>query len=558
MSTVYVNSISDLINNWNGGVGFGNGKFLIEQNLIIRASESSSFPLLYSDVNIAGVNVDGVLQSAPYVITIDIGNNDWYGLFKFGQGAQFLRISNVQVIIKSAKLQDFNSALLAYNSDTNPEVDIINVQVSVTPLYENDIVYANSWGGFVCGINTHVLGSAIYINNCIYSGYISENGGGFIATGYTEGATGYATLIKMSGCYADITNISSATQPLLNNGGGLCGNKMQFHQTEIKKCIVNLTNLENTTSVGGFFADLAYNFVVRDSYVVITDDSHSCTVGFIASSLESTGRSVTDTRVSDSYFVTMTDFPRQTLYNYIHGDVSGSARLFVYSCAFQNGTIINPMFTGSTSVIVNYTYTTDTSNAPFIDWDPTVWTTSTVNNTPLLLQEFTTIPFQNYVEANDIPTLTDLCIFEGTKLLTTEGYILVENLRKDHVLCTWNGHTTKIQTIYMFRNSSMPCYKISKDALAPNIPHDDVYLSGGHAIYTQKNEFIHPFHFRNRFTHTKGRMWNKSRYYCIETEDYYKDVLIASGMPIEGFGGNDPKSHTWKCQENSQCQMVLI
>lgn len=365
--------------------------------------------------------------------------------------------------------------------------------------------------------------------------------------------------INITGCYSAI---SIPLTVVSGGAGGLCGNQMRLHKTNISNCIVNFLDIgsSNTTSyIGGFFGYNANGFTINNSYVIISDVSNTCFLSFIAGGIDSSTTG-TLSSVSNSYFVSYpnTSTPIQTLYNY--EDPTSTIDLTMINCAFQTGTTLNTVSGTSANNINTYTYNSSNTQAPFSSWDSsgtTFWTTSSTPNTPLLLQEFTTTPFQNYSVAEDVPTLTDLCIFEGTQLLTTQGYIPVEELTKNHVLCTWDGRTTTIQAIYMFFNPTVPCYKIEKNMIAPSIPHDDVYLSGGHAIYIQNDEYIHPFH-TDIFSKEKCRVWNKSQYYCIETEDYYKDTLIASGMPIEGFGGNEPKRHTWKCTRNSQCQMIKI
>ena len=126
----------------------------------------------------------------------------------------------------------------------------------------------------------------------------------------------------------------------------------------------------------------------------------------IASNLyidSSTDQAVAPTgAVSDCYFVCETIISR-SLYNYINGT---GAELNVTSCAFQLDTTMNPMNT-DTDNIMDYTYESPTLGyTPFLNWNTsTVWSPNPTS-TPLILTAFTGIPFQNYSEANDVPTLT--------------------------------------------------------------------------------------------------------------------------------------------------------
>lgn len=140
MTTVYVNTISDLINNWNGGLGGGNGQFIIQNNLTISQTNANSFPLQYSSA--IDTSVSGVLQASPYIITVDVSNNtQWNGVFRFTQSTNRMTILNLQLTIQSGILSTLSSAWFKNNAARNPIVTMENIQVSLSPIVANHIVY---------------------------------------------------------------------------------------------------------------------------------------------------------------------------------------------------------------------------------------------------------------------------------------------------------------------------------------------------------------------------------------------------------------------------------
>lgn len=86
-----------------------------------------------------------------------------------------------------------------------------------------------------------------------------------------------------------------------------------------------------------------------------------------------------------------------------------------------------------------------------------------------------------------------LCFMRGTKISTILGERSVEDLAIGDLLPTAFGGTRPIQWIVRYRRKksdpSKPWKKyqqpvrIMSSALAPNIPHADLYVSAGHALY---------------------------------------------------------------------------
>ena len=84
------------------------------------------------------------------------------------------------------------------------------------------------------------------------------------------------------------------------------------------------------------------------------------------------------------------------------------------------------------------------------------------------------------------------CFLRGTKILTAEGERKIEDLAIGDLLPTMFGGLRPIQWIgrYSFkkRDPSKPWVKdalpvrITRSALAPNVPHSDLYVTRGHSL----------------------------------------------------------------------------
>ena len=156
--------------------------------------------------------------------------------------------------------------------------------------------------------------------------------------------------------------------------------------------------------------------------------------------------------------------------------------------------------------------------------------------------------------------MASICILEGTRILTTEGYVPIENLTIDHILVTRKGHTTRIVEILELDASNVRSVRIPKDAFGKDRPFEEVYISEFHAIYLDEQDtFLHVAHNNEKnFEIKKGKEWGKRRMYCIETEDYYKDILVAGGLGVEGYMALVKLRHGWECNINESRVCNLI
>lgn len=135
-----------------------------------------------------------------------------------------------------------------------------------------------------------------------------------------------------------------------------------------------------------------------------------------------------------------------------------------------------------------------------------------------------------------------LCFLEGTKIATPQGEVAVETLKiGDKVLTKeggeseikWMGYQT-IQNRIGTRADQAPV-KISANAIAPGIPHSDLYVTGGHAVMVE-GTLVNASVLCNGDTIEYvplNEMPSTYTYWHIETEAH--EIILANGMEAETF-----------------------
>ena len=135
----------------------------------------------------------------------------------------------------------------------------------------------------------------------------------------------------------------------------------------------------------------------------------------------------------------------------------------------------------------------------------------------------------NAIAANDVP-----CLLKGTEILTTEGYKLIELITTDDILVTHDNRLTKVIQNKMFNaigNLNTYPYVIQSGKYNA---YKDLFISGGHAILID-NYFVSAYHLDL----SQDTNFSLIEYYCLETEDFYKDTIIANGVVVETWDGFD-------------------
>ncbi len=134
------------------------------------------------------------------------------------------------------------------------------------------------------------------------------------------------------------------------------------------------------------------------------------------------------------------------------------------------------------------------------------------------------------------------CFLKGTKIRTAEGERKIEDLAIGDLLPTMFGGLRPIQWIgrYTFKRSdpSKPWVKdalpvrITRSALAPNVPHNDLYVTGGHSLLI--DGVLVPAEVLingTTITRDEAREYDQLEFFHVKLESH--DVVYAEGAPAE-------------------------
>ena len=155
----------------------------------------------------------------------------------------------------------------------------------------------------------------------------------------------------------------------------------------------------------------------------------------------------------------------------------------------------------------------------------------------------------SFITSNVIP-----CICRDSKILTKQGYKLVQDISYNDILITHDKREVVIKKIsnrYILCDENT-CPLIIRKGTYKHLEHDikceeDLWISQGHTIL-MGNEFILPKEIHD---FEKDLTSEIVQYFHIMTENYYKDTIVANGIPIETWGGwgeNDTDSFQHECE----------
>ena len=134
------------------------------------------------------------------------------------------------------------------------------------------------------------------------------------------------------------------------------------------------------------------------------------------------------------------------------------------------------------------------------------------------------------------------CFLKGTKIRTAEGERKIEDLAIGDLLPTMFGGLRPIRWIgrYPIKRSdpSKPWVKealpvrIARSALAPNVPHSDLYVTGGHALLID-GVLVPAELLINGTTITRDevREYDELEFLHVKLDSH--DVIYAEGVPAE-------------------------
>ena len=138
------------------------------------------------------------------------------------------------------------------------------------------------------------------------------------------------------------------------------------------------------------------------------------------------------------------------------------------------------------------------------------------------------------------------CFLRGTKILTDVDETAIENLRVGDMVSTASGQSRAIKRVISWKAEREPNQdwtddvapiKICRSALAPNVPHRDLYLSPAHALYLD-GVLINVSSLVNGRSIVRCSKGEEDRlsYFHLELEDH--QVIFAEGAPVESSLGD--------------------
>jgi hypothetical protein len=139
--------------------------------------------------------------------------------------------------------------------------------------------------------------------------------------------------------------------------------------------------------------------------------------------------------------------------------------------------------------------------------------------------------------------LVSVCFVEGTHILTAKGEVTVEMLRPGDQVVTltngirdqrpvrWIGHRHLDLTAHSRPETVMPV-RISRGAMAENVPHRDLLVSPDHALYID-GVLIVARQLINGRTIRRDAAAGSVRYFHVELAAH--SILVAEGLPSESY-----------------------
>lgn len=139
------------------------------------------------------------------------------------------------------------------------------------------------------------------------------------------------------------------------------------------------------------------------------------------------------------------------------------------------------------------------------------------------------------------------CFLPGTRIQIPGGEVEVEKLCEGDLVRTSSGQACAVKQIFSWRvergpynswDADIAPVKIARSALAPNVPHRDLYVSPEHAIYMDGALVSARLLVNGRsIVRCEKHEADELNYFHIELEDH--QVIFAEGAPVESFLDED-------------------
>ena len=152
------------------------------------------------------------------------------------------------------------------------------------------------------------------------------------------------------------------------------------------------------------------------------------------------------------------------------------------------------------------------------------------------------------------------CFREGTKILTTEGYVAVESLG-GHTLVDDHGREIELLQTKRFTKpydgKTFPYVVPGGSKLNDNFTcTEDLHITHNHCIYLpHMNKYVAPW--RMNMPQDKREV-QEYVFYHVYTENYFADVIIANGIPCETISDPVMKNKIFKNSYPRELQMRIL
>jgi hypothetical protein len=214
-----------------------------------------------------------------------------------------------------------------------------------------------------------------------------------------------------------------------------------------------------------------------------------------------------------------------------------------------NGNIIttfaNPI---SIEITLDYSFGTNTLQVLL---DGTTERTSATYDPDTNKVTFTLSSNSEYLLQNQLP-----CLVEGTKVLTSAGYVNVEKLASGDMIVTGDKRIVQVMKVYSTTydrtNKNTAPYTIEKEAFGQNCPPYDLRVSGRHAIQIKSGFWEIPAEAAKENPKVyQERVGNSVSYYHVVLPDYTKDTMVANGQIVESLNKSKyVESYVWNSTHN--------
>jgi alpha-tubulin suppressor-like RCC1 family protein len=137
------------------------------------------------------------------------------------------------------------------------------------------------------------------------------------------------------------------------------------------------------------------------------------------------------------------------------------------------------------------------------------------------------------------------CLTEGTKVLTPNGYVDIENLKTGDFVTTDDDRCVKIENLYfdeVYGSSRTYPYIITKGGIGENYPPEDIKLSKGHLI-KYNDKWLMPCKLKDAKQDTSQ---NKIKYYHITLPNYITDNLVINGGAVVESNADGKLRHRYE------------